>query len=175
MIACRNISIWIAGLVTAIHLGGFATAEPLHDYQKERLVGEWFQIAQTPSAFEHDCHAVTVQIAEREDTRMTLKMSCRKGSVSGPVLAIDSILVELDPGNFGMRFVRFRQFGDVSVHVLWQAEDDSMAVLGSPTGQIGWVLSKSARVDLKTLEMGKEKLVEAGYAENAIREVRHAQ
>ena len=174
MRAKRKVLIWLACVVTSTVLAGFSFAEMMPVYQKTRLVGDWFQIARSPSLFEHNCHAVKVKISTREDSRMTIKMICHKGSVSGPVLAIDGILVQHEPSVFGMRFVRHRQFGDVTLIVLWQAEDDSLAVLGSPIGQVGWVLSKSAKTDPETLALGIKKLVDAGYSESVIRIVKQA-
>jgi apolipoprotein D and lipocalin family protein len=123
---------------------------------------------------EPDCQAVTSDVATREDSRLTLKIACHKGSVDGPVLPIEGILAEIAPGIFAMRFVRPQGFGGLTLVVLWQADDDSLAVLGTPGGQIGWVWSKTPVVDSTTLDLGREKLVSAGYKVGAIHPVKQA-
>lgn len=143
------------------------------DYQKERLIGQWYEVARSPSRFEIDCHGVSANVETRDDSRLTLKIVCHKGAVSGPILHIDSILVEIEPAIFVMRFVRLRGFGDQTLVVLWQAEDESLAVLGSPDGQFGWVWSKTADVDDATLALGREKLIASGYNGQNIRAVKH--
>ena len=163
-----------AGPVAAQHMRDISVpvrGQP--NYEKSRLLGHWFEVARSKSRFEYDCHGVTADVELRDDSRLTLKIDCHKGSVSGPVLDIDSILVEVAPAVFEMRFVRFRAFGHQTAVVLWQAEDDSLAVLGSPSGEFGWVWSKSVIIDQASLDLGREKLVAAGYLKHGIRPVKH--
>lgn len=172
------------GLAVVAVLAGPLAAEPVRDpavpmhaaadYQMERLVGPWFEVARTPSVMEPDCHAVTSDVASREDSRLTLKIACHKGSVDGPLLAIEGILAEIEPGVFALRFVRPHGFGGLTLVVLWQSDDDSLAVLGTPGGQIGWVWSKTAAVDPATLERGREILGAAGYKVSAVHPVQQA-
>jgi apolipoprotein D and lipocalin family protein len=103
---------------------------------------------------------------------LTLKIACHKGSVDGPVLSIEGILAEVAPGIFRMRFVHPQGFGGLTLAVLWQADDDSLAVLGTPGGQIGWVWSKTPLVGSATLDLGRGKLVSAGYKAQAIHPVK---
>lgn len=184
MTVIKNIRASLVGAAIAATLAGPAAAGPVRDfsvpmeavadYQKARLVGPWFEVARSRSLIEPDCHAVSSDVATREDSRLTLKIACHKGSVDGPVLNIEGIMAEVAPGVFRMRFVRPSGFGDLTLAVLWQADDDSLAVVGTPGGQIGWVWSKTAVVDAATLELGREKLVSAGYKMQAIQPVKHA-
>ena len=165
-----------ASLGTAQHARD--TSMPMQsilDYDKSRLVGNWYEVARSKSRIEQDCHGVTADVETREDTRFTLKIECHKGSVSGPILNIDSILVEVAPSVFELRFVRFRAFGHQTLIVLWQAEDDSAAAVGSLSGEFGWIWSKTATIAPETLELAREKLVEAGYRRQGIRPVQHGQ
>lgn len=183
MATVRNILIGLAaGIAVGLPVPG--AAGPVRDlsvpmravsgYEKARLVGRWYEVARSPSRLERDCHAVTADVETREDSRLTLKIDCRKGSVDGPVMEIDGILVELDSGVFGWRLVRLTQFGDFTLAVLWQSEDDGLAVIGTPGGELGWVWSKSAEVDAAALSLARGKLVAAGYAETEIRDVQQA-
>jgi apolipoprotein D and lipocalin family protein len=183
-LALQTIPAFLAVSAVVSLLAGHAAAEPTRnpsvplnvvpDYDQSRLLGDWFEVARSESLLENDCQGVTAQVETRDDSRLTLKILCRKGRVTGPALNIDGILVELEPGIFQLRLVRLQQMGDLTLFMLWQAEDDSLAVLGSPLGQVGWVWSKSSKVDPDALALGIEKLLEAGYAEKAIREVKQA-
>lgn len=181
MAELRGIRACLTGAALALGLAGPLTAGPVRDlsvpmqvmpgYQKERLVGHWFEVARSPSMLEPDCQAVTADVETREDSRLTLKILCHKGSVTGPVLNIDGILVEIEPGVFQMRFVRLQEFGALTLAVLWQSEDDSLAVLGEPLGKIGWIWSKSASVDAEALARARDRLVSVGYAARSIKPV----
>lgn len=142
-----------------VAVAGFDTA---------RLVGEWYEVAATPNAFERDCHGVTTTIAARDDSRLTFKIACRIGSLSGKVLPIEGVMAEVVPGLYQVRFVRLPQFGNLEVAVLWAAADDSMVVLGSGLGQVGWVLAKEAKPDAAAYAAGVQVLVDNGYAPGAI-------
>jgi lipocalin len=142
-------------------------------YDKARLVGEWYEVAQSESWLQIDCHAVTTSIATREDSRLTLKIACHKGSVTGKVVPIEGVMVEVAPGVYQLRLVRLAQMGDLELAVLWAAPDDSMVVLGSRLGQVGWVLAKVARPDEAALAAGVQVLVDNGYDPGAIARVEH--
>ena len=140
-------------------------------YEAVRLVGEWFEVAQTPSFLEQDCHGTTAAVALRDDSRLTLKIVCHKSSATGPILPLDGVMAETDFGLFEVRFVKLLELGNLQVAVLWQADDNSMAVIGSPGGQIGWIWSKSAHPDGAMLDKAKAALVRAGYKARAIKPV----
>ena len=137
-------------------------------FDKARLVGDWYEVASTRNAYERDCHGVTTEIAARDDSRLTLKIACHIGSLSGPVVPIDGVMAEVAPGLYQVRFVRLPQLGNLDLAVLWAAADDSMVVLGSPLGQVGWLLAKEAKPDAAAYAAGVQVLVENGYAPRAI-------
>ena len=143
--------------------------QSLPEYSRARLVGQWYEVARSASVLEQDCHAVPAEVATRDDSRLNLKIACHKGSASGPVLPIDGILVDEAPGVFSLRFVRQQQYPMLLLVVLWQAEDDSLAVIGAPGGEVGWVWSKSPKVDPDVLAQGIETLIAAGYRAKGIR------
>lgn len=134
-------------------------------YEKARLVGEWYEVARSDSFLEVDCHGVTTSIAARDDSRLTLKLACHKGRVDGPLLPIEGVMVEVAPGLYQLRLVRLAQLGNLELAVLWAAPDDSIVVIGSALGQVGWVLAKSPEADSAE---GVQVLVDNGYAPGAI-------
>lgn len=140
-------------------------------YDKARLVGEWYELAQTPTLLERDCHGTTVTVATREDTRLTLKIACHKGSPDGKVLPIEGVMAQTDPGVFLLRLVRLAELGNVSLVVVWQSPDDSLVVLAAPRGEIGWVWSRSLTPDPALLQKARQALVDSGYRAQAIQTV----
>jgi apolipoprotein D and lipocalin family protein len=134
-------------------------------FDQNRLVGDWFEIARADSRLQIDCHGVTTRIEARDDSRLMLKLACHKGAPDGPVLPIDGVLVQLEPGLFQWRLVRFSGLGEQYLAVLWAAPDDSVMVIGSPQGQVGWVLAKTPDADPAA---GIGILQDNGYAPRAI-------
>jgi apolipoprotein D and lipocalin family protein len=147
---------------------------PEAGFDQARLVGGWFEVAQTPVFFEQDCHGTTVAVAARDDSRLTVKIACRKGALTGPILPVEGILVQTDSGLFQLRLFRLAERGNLQFVLLWQAPDDSISVLGSPLGEVGWIWSKSPHPDPAALEAAKAVLVAAGYDAEMIRNVEQA-
>ena len=162
-------------LIAALLVGGAALAGPMQapaNYDSKALLGDWFEVAATPNILEHDCHGTTASVAARtEDSRLELKIACHKGAVDGKVLPIEGIMVETAPGEFQVRFVHLSQLGNLFLVVLWQSEDGGMAVLGSPTGDVGWVWSRVPHPDAAALEAAKAILAGAGYNPRYIADV----
>lgn len=171
-------------LVLAVLLPQMTQAKPARDlsvplgpvaaYDQLRLVGDWFEVALTPTFMRQNCHGTTAAVTPREDRRLIVKIACHKGALSGPVLPLEGVLVETGPGQFRLRIFRLADMGDLSLVLLWQAADDSMVVLGSPLGDVGWIWARSPHPDPGALEQAKAALVAAGYRARAIRPVEHA-
>ncbi len=141
-------------------------------FDKARLVGDWYEVARSDSTLEVDCHGVTTKIATRDDSRLNLKIACHKGRVDGPVLPIEGVMVEVAPGIFQARFVRLPEFGNLELAVLWAAEDDSLVVVVSAMGRVGWLLSKVAQPSDAALARGIQVLLDNAYKPGAIAPVK---
>lgn len=165
----------LLALVVALALPGLAGAQTVRDmtrpmgvvegYDKARLVGTWHQLARSGNLLEADCHNVTIRIEAREDSRLTLKLACHKGAVDGPLVPIEGVMAEEIPGLYQLRLVRLPEFGSLEMAVLHAAPDDSLVVIGSRLGQLGWVLAKSPEADSAA---GVQVLVDNGYVPAAI-------
>ncbi|MGQ0611454.1 MAG: lipocalin family protein [Paracoccaceae bacterium] len=162
-------------MVAAVALPGLAGAQSVRDmtrpmgvvegFDKSRLVGTWVQLARSVNLLEADCHGVTIDIAAREDSRLTLKLACHKGAVDGPLVPIEGVMAEVIPGLYHLRLVRLPEFGSLEMAVLWAAPDDDLVVIGSRLGQLGWVLARSPGADPAA---GVQVLVDNGYVPAAI-------
>jgi|AntAceMinimDraft_12_1070368.scaffolds.fasta_scaffold06707_7 lipocalin len=147
---------------------------PLTTYAQSQLLGDWFEVARTPTLLGRDCHGTTVRIEERDDSRLTLKINCHVGRLDGPILAIEGIIVEISPGVFVARLNRLPQIGNLPLVVLWEAEDAGLLAIGAPRGEIGFLWSRRANPDAAMLDAARQALVSQGYREGAIAAVPHA-
>ena len=159
----------LAVLFALLPMAAMADMQPPAGYDNKALLGDWFEVAGVPNILEHDCHGTSVSIALRpEDSRLVMKIACHKGSVDGKVLPIEGLMVPAGPGSFAVRFVRLPEFGNLNLMVLWEAPDASLAVLGSPTGDVGWVWSKVPHPDEAALAAATKVLADNGYNPEAI-------
>jgi len=146
----------------------------LSSFDRSRLIGDFYEVAQTPTFLEQDCYGTTVKIEERDDSRLTMRIGCHVGALDGPLLPIDGIMVETAPGVLLVRLIRMAHLGNLPLVVIWEAEDASMVALGAPRGEIGWVWSRTAHPEPAALDAARQALVSQGYRGSAFRFVEHA-
>lgn len=148
-----------------------APLAPVPEFDRAELLGDWFEVAQTPTILERNCHGTSARVELRDDSRLTLRIACPVGAIDGPVLPIDGIMVEIALGVFVVRLVRLPQMGNLQMVVIWQAPDKSLVALAAPLGEIGWIWARTAQPDAGLLEDARQALVKAGYPEDAIHAV----
>ena len=144
---------------------------PQGDFDRESLLGSWFEVAQTPTLLERDCHGTTATVETREDSRFTLRIACQVGRLGGPVLPIEGVLVETAPGVFQVRLNRLPQMGNLVLVVAWLSPGADVLALAAPRGEIGWIWARDAVPDAGMLDEARAALVGQGYRASAIRPV----
>jgi len=114
-----------------------------------RYTGLWYEIARFPNRFEEGCVGVTAEYALRDDGRISVRNTCREGSLDGPVTVAEGSARIAAPGQLKVKFVQWLPFeGDY--WVLDITEDYDVAVVGLPSGDFGWILAR--RPDLTDAE-----------------------
>jgi apolipoprotein D and lipocalin family protein len=140
------------GLV-ALTLGAACSQQPLPvatDVDLARFQGQWFEIAKLPRATQLDCVGTTAFYQLQSDGHMVVTNQCRVGDFSGITRKISASAIVPDPAVPAKLSVDFGGFyGDY-----WILEVDSnysYAVVGHPTRQYLWILSRTNTMDAATL------------------------
>ena len=127
-----------------------------------RYAGLWYEIARFPNGFERDCTAVTAEYTLREDGRIGVKNSCRKNSPDGALKVADGVARVAAPGQLKVKFVQWLPFeGDY--WVIGLDEDYQWSVVGTPSGDFGWILARSPQMSEEDLAAAKAVLEADGY------------
>ena len=128
----------------------------------ERYAGTWYEIARFPNSFEEGCAGVTAEYALRDDGRITVVNTCRKGGLDGEVDRAEGIARVAAPGQLKVKFVKWLPFeGDY--WVLDVTEDYDLAVVGTPSGDFGWILARNPQIDAAARDRALEVLRADGY------------
>ncbi|WP_112324075.1 lipocalin family protein [Oceanibium sediminis] len=128
----------------------------------ERYTGKWYEIARFPNGFEEGCVGVTAEYAKREDGRISVTNTCRKDTLDGPVEVAEGIARIASPGQLKVKFVQWLPFaGDY--WVLDVTPDYSVAVVGEPSGDFGWILARTPTLDDAQLQDALSVLKADGY------------
>lgn len=119
-------------------------AAPIHSvdtFAIDRYLGTWYEIARYPNRFERDCYAVTAQYSLRDDGKVRVLNTCRKGAIDGPVKTADGVARVVGIGQLEVNFAPLIPFAKGDYWVLGQ-QDYDIAVVGNPGGRTGWILAR---------------------------------
>jgi apolipoprotein D and lipocalin family protein len=125
-----------------------------------RYQGKWFELARYDASFQRGCEGVTAEYTPLADGTVRVINRCRQGSANGPERSAEALArVVPGTGNAQLKVTFFWPFeGDY--WVLDRAEDYSWAIIGEPSGQYLWILSRKAPV----LERDYQRLVSRAAA-----------
>lgn len=121
--------------------------ETVERVELSRYLGTWYEIASFPQRFQEGCTGTTATYALRADGAIDVVNRCRKGSLTGAEQAATGRARIVDrTTNAKLQVSFFGPFwGDYWVIDL--AEDYTFAVVGHPSRDYLWVLSRSPVMD----------------------------
>ena len=67
-------------------VGNRDVPEPAKPVEMSRYLGRWYEFARYENGFERGCEAVTAEYAALPDGEVSVKNTCREGSVRVPVI-----------------------------------------------------------------------------------------
>ena len=128
-----------------------------------RYVGTWYEIANFPQRFQRGCTATTATYTARTDGEIDVLNRCRKDSLSGKEKSALGRARVIDRAtNARLEVSFFRPFwGDYWVIDL--ADDYAYAVVGHPSRDYLWILSRSPVMGEATYEGIIKRLQAQGY------------
>jgi apolipoprotein D and lipocalin family protein len=144
-----------AVLALALSLGAAACKQdpPLATVSSvdlNRFQGQWYEVASLPRTTQTDCTGTRASYAVTSPTSLTLVHQCNVGSLSGPVRQVVANAVVQDtnaPAKLQVDFGGF--YGDYWIIDLGQKYE--YAVVGHPSRDYLWVLSRTPKLDAATL------------------------
>jgi apolipoprotein D and lipocalin family protein len=132
------------------------------DFQPERYLGRWYEIARYPVRFEEGCTATTADYGRVDAGTISVLNTCRKGAPDGPVESISGTARIVAPGELKVRFAGV-PFVAADYWVLWVDADYRTAVVGVPSGRAGWILARTPVIDPARRAEAEAVLARNGY------------
>jgi len=140
------------------------TLDVVDEIDLDRYLGRWYEIASFPQRFQEGCVATTANYSRREDGRIRVENQCRDGSFDGKLRRSEGVAWVTDPNESQAKllvqfFWPFR--GDY-----WVIELDPeyrYAVVGHPSRNYLWILSRTLSMDPATYERLLERIESHGY------------
>lgn len=129
----------------------------------ERYMGTWYEIARYPNTFEQGCSGVTAEYTLLDNGRVRVVNICRESDGRRVKRAIEGFAMVADRStNAKLMVYFFFPFG-APYWILDLDEDYRYAVVGEPTRQFLWVLSRTPTLDAQTYHGILQRLSEKGY------------
>ena len=136
-------------------IGVFAHADaPVRSVDKVdlgRYVGKWYEIATIPMSFQKGCVGVTATYTIREDGDVDVVNTCRKEQLDGPERSARGKAWSVDPSNAKLE-VRFFWPFHGAYWVIDLGPDYEYAVVGHPSREYLWILSRKPQMDDATYD-----------------------
>ncbi len=129
----------------------------------QRMQGKWFEVASLPRLTQHDCTATTAEYQVKSETEMLVINECHEGSLTGPLKRVAARAVANDPSQPGKLSLNFGYaYGDY--WVIDVGANYEYVVVGHPTRDYLWILSRDRSLPRATLEGVLERAQKQGFA-----------
>lgn len=129
----------------------------------ERYQGTWYEIASYPQSFQEGCTATTAQYTAREDGEIDVVNRCRKGGLDGEPSESRGRARVVDRETNAKLEVSFFPLVWGAYWVIDLAPDYSHAVVGHPSRDYLWILSRTPALEQETLDRIRARLEAQGY------------
>lgn len=159
-------------LVPAIFLvGGRINQQPrletVDELDVDKYLGEWYAVASIETFFNNSCAwGNKAEYSLRKDGRIDVLNSCYTNQgKKREVRAVAWVPDKSEPGKLKVSFVPifgYRLF-PANYLVLELGKDYHYAVVGHPSRNLGWILSRKPEMEQERLDEIAGKLEEAGY------------
>lgn len=135
----------------------------------KRYLGKWYEIGSIPQRFQKNCVASTATYSAREDGDIDVLNACRKFKLDGELDEAHGKAWVPDASEPGKLLVRFFWPFRGDYWVLELGEHYEYAVVGHPSRDYLWVLSRTPQLPSGLLEQILGRLKSVGYDITRIR------
>jgi len=172
LFAAASLPISLAALLAACTTPGPPSAPTLATVPKvdlDRYAGRWHELARTPNWFQRNCAAdVTADYARRPDGTVSVVNGCRRAD--GAVDRSEGTARVVDPATNAKLEVAFAPQALRWIPAVWGnywvielAPDYRYAIVGEPSREYLWVLSRTPTLDDATWKSIDARIAAAGY------------
>jgi apolipoprotein D and lipocalin family protein len=143
------------------------TPVTVHKVDLNRYAGTWYEIARIPNRFQDQCvKNVTATYELREDGKIDVINRCVEDD--GSIDEAEGIAQVVDESTFSKLEVSFVSFFGIrpfwgDYWILGLEENYKYAVVGDPSRDYGWILSRSQKMKKEDLNACYEILRKQGY------------
>lgn len=172
------LAVALGALVIAACVGGpvgnSEVPEPAKPVELSRYLGLWYEFARYENRFERGCEAVTAEYAILPGGGLSVKNTCREGSVRGPIKVSEG---KARPAgdDLGAKF-KVSFFGPALLTNYWvldRGDDYEWAIVGEGSGRFLWLLTRNPRPSQAECDALLAQVKALGYDTDMLRYTQH--
>lgn len=149
---------------TGCNMKKTVNTETVQDFELNRYLGKWYEIARFPNRFEKDLVGVTATYSLLENGKIEVLNEGRKNTLDGDLKQAKGKAKIPDPSNPAALKVAFFLFFYADYFVMELDETNyQWALVGSSTDDFLWILSRTPEMDASVYNQLVEKAKERGY------------
>lgn len=140
----------------------------INNFKIDRYLGKWYEVARLPNYFEKKCNfPITAEYAKKNDGNISVTNVCQKNngdantSVGTAMFADKENMGQLKV-TFAPSFLSWMSFAYGDYWVL-DTDYDHYSLVGEPSKQYLWILSRTKVLPTETIQELKAKAVSMGY------------
>jgi apolipoprotein D and lipocalin family protein len=139
------------------------TSETVSQVDLQKYLGLWYEVEAIPQSFQSGCTCTTAEYIATQTDTVTVINACNLNSPSGQAFEFQgTAVVQENTGNSKL-LVRFFNSPPSDYWIIDLSPEYEWAVVGSPTKDFFWILSRERTLDTSTINYLKGKWGEAGY------------
>ena len=127
-------------------------------FDAQKYAGLWYEVARFPAPFQKGCTHTEAEYAVTGPATLSVRNSCMK---DGRLSVIEGNATVVGPGRLKVRLGNIPFAGDY--WVLWVDEGYRTAVVGAPSGKVGWILNRTPSIPADRLNAARQVLDFNGY------------
>ncbi len=143
--------------------GDNAPLDTVSNVDLQRYAGKWYEIASYPAPFQAGCTGTTAEYTPRDDGKIGVLNTCNQDRLDGPVNSIQGTARVADPATNAKLKVSFFWPFEGDYWIIELDEEYQWAVVGEPSRQFLWILSRTPTMDEALYESILSRLPDKGY------------
>ncbi len=136
--------------------------DPRKSVEIDRYLGRWYEIARTPNKLQKDCIDATADYVQ-QNGRILVVQTCQDPDQQESAKVFRARAQILDPETNAKLKLTFMGFWSQEYWVIDRAQDYSWAIVGDPSGNYLWVLSRDPGLSGAELEAILARAEALGY------------
>lgn len=127
-------------------------------FDAQRYAGLWYEVARFPAPFQKGCTNTEAEYDVIAPNALSVRNTCMK---DGRLSVIEGKATVVGPGRLKVKLGAIPFAGDY--WVLWVDQDYQTAVVGAPSGNVGWILNRTPKITPDRLNAARQVLDFNGY------------